>query len=169
MSARSNRPTRDDQREPASTQKYAVQTEKPFQGSKGGPTSHADSARETYDSSFGRTYHDLPDREENLKLGAAEKGLSRNDAASKEPRTALEHYEQAVDSETAGKLGDSLRLYRRAFKVSLIERTSTVANPTSWMIMSTRNTRTNTFRQDLRRRKPLNMRQPHHTHNLPLK
>ena len=31
--------------------------------------------------------------------------------------SAVEHYEQAVEKETQGSLGDSLRLYRAAFKV----------------------------------------------------
>ncbi|KXJ91564.1 hypothetical protein Micbo1qcDRAFT_163328 [Microdochium bolleyi] len=35
----------------------------------------------------------------------------------KEPETALEFYEQAVDKETAGNLGDSLHLYRKAFRM----------------------------------------------------
>lgn len=34
-----------------------------------------------------------------------------------EPVSALDHYEKAVERETAGKLGDSLRLYRKAFRV----------------------------------------------------
>lgn len=34
-----------------------------------------------------------------------------------EPVSALEHYEKAVEKEAAGNLGDSLRLYRRAFRV----------------------------------------------------
>jgi F-box protein 9 len=36
---------------------------------------------------------------------------------SREPRSALEHYEQAVERESQGNLGDSLNLYRKAFKV----------------------------------------------------
>lgn len=36
---------------------------------------------------------------------------------SREPRTALEHYEKAVERETLGSLGDSLSLYRKAFRV----------------------------------------------------
>jgi F-box protein 9 len=32
--------------------------------------------------------------------------------------SALEHYEQAVEKEAAGNLGDSLRLYRKAYRVS---------------------------------------------------
>jgi F-box protein 9 len=37
--------------------------------------------------------------------------------ASKEPETALEHYEKAVERETQGSLGDSLNLYRKAYRV----------------------------------------------------
>jgi len=37
---------------------------------------------------------------------------------SREPRSALEHYEQAVEMENQGKLTDSLNLYRKAFRVS---------------------------------------------------
>ncbi|KAG9249266.1 hypothetical protein BJ878DRAFT_410896 [Calycina marina] len=36
---------------------------------------------------------------------------------SKEPKTALEHYEKAVERESLGSLGDSLSLYRKAFKL----------------------------------------------------
>ncbi|KAK0630080.1 hypothetical protein B0T17DRAFT_607135 [Bombardia bombarda] len=35
----------------------------------------------------------------------------------KEPVTALEHYERAVEREVAGNLGDSLELYRKAFRM----------------------------------------------------
>jgi len=36
-----------------------------------------------------------------------------------EPVTALDHYEQAVEKESQGSLGESLRLYRKAFRVCL--------------------------------------------------
>jgi F-box protein 9 len=36
---------------------------------------------------------------------------------SREPRSALEHYEKAVEREAQGNLGDSLDLYRKAFRV----------------------------------------------------
>ena len=42
-----------------------------------------------------------------------------SNAASKEPQSALEHYEKAVERENQGRLGDSLNLYRKAFRVSL--------------------------------------------------
>jgi F-box protein 9 len=41
-----------------------------------------------------------------------------NGATIREPRSALEHYERAVERESQGSLGDSLNLYRKAFKVS---------------------------------------------------
>lgn len=41
----------------------------------------------------------------------------QDDEKIKEPVTALEHYERAVEKEEQGALGDSLHLYRRAFRV----------------------------------------------------
>jgi len=38
---------------------------------------------------------------------------------SKEPQSALEHYEKAVERETSGNLGDSLDHYRKAFRVCM--------------------------------------------------
>ncbi|KAK3362656.1 hypothetical protein B0T25DRAFT_490736 [Lasiosphaeria hispida] len=38
-------------------------------------------------------------------------------SSADEPVSALEHYEKAVETEAAGKLGDSLRLYRKAFRM----------------------------------------------------
>jgi F-box protein 9 len=42
---------------------------------------------------------------------------SSSRAGGKEPQSALEHYEKAVERETQGSLGDSLDLYRKAFRV----------------------------------------------------
>lgn len=39
--------------------------------------------------------------------------------AGHEPSSALEHYEKAVEKESQGSLGDSVNLYRKAFRVSL--------------------------------------------------
>lgn len=61
-----------------------------------------------------RTFHDLEDKEEHLKL---EHEATRGRVFTKEPRSALEHYEQAVEKEEQGSLGDSVALYRKAFKV----------------------------------------------------
>jgi F-box protein 9 len=50
-----------------------------------------------------------------------EEGESSNTkSGSREPRSALEHYEKAVEKETQGSLGDSLDLYRKAFKVQSV-------------------------------------------------
>lgn len=38
--------------------------------------------------------------------------------AVKEPDSALEHFERAVEKEAAGNLGDSLQHYRKAYRVS---------------------------------------------------
>lgn len=47
---------------------------------------------------------------------AEEDGFTRR--AVKEPNSALEHFERAVEKEAAGKLGDSLQHYRKAYRVS---------------------------------------------------
>lgn len=65
-----------------------------------------------------RTFHDLEDKEEHLKL---DNGSTREKAFPKEPRSALDHYEQAVEKEAQGSLGDSVSLYRKAFKVCQLE------------------------------------------------
>lgn len=65
-----------------------------------------------------RAYHDLPDKEEMLKLGAEGQNTDRN--PYKEPSSAIEHYERAVEKETQGQLGESVRHYRKAFKVGHI-------------------------------------------------
>lgn len=63
-------------------------------------------------------YHDLPNKEDYLKLGAEGQNHDRA-SIFKEPTSALEHYERAVEKEGHGMLGDSLAHYRKAFKVSL--------------------------------------------------
>lgn len=40
-----------------------------------------------------------------------------SDSNTREPRSALEHYERAVEKENQGNLGDSLNHYRKAYKV----------------------------------------------------
>ena len=42
---------------------------------------------------------------------------TEDEVGEREPESALEHYEKAVERETQGQLGDSLDLYRKAFKV----------------------------------------------------
>lgn len=52
--------------------------------------------------------------------GHTVEGISKQDGktGSREPRSALEHYELAVEVENQGNLNDSLNLYRKAFRVS---------------------------------------------------
>jgi len=75
-----------------------------------GPISHPEQ-----NDAISHSYHDLPDNEEHLKLGNQEQRSKVEQA--KEPRTALEHYEKASEREGQGQLGDSLMLYRKAFKL----------------------------------------------------
>lgn len=55
------------------------------------------------------------------QLGEKQHGRRLNEphaeASTREPKSALEHYEKAVERENQGSLGDSLSLYRKAFKV----------------------------------------------------
>ncbi|KAI1739090.1 hypothetical protein F4680DRAFT_422821 [Xylaria scruposa] len=44
-------------------------------------------------------------------------GHTLDEEKTKEPKTALDFYEHAVERETTGKLGDSLQLYRKAFRM----------------------------------------------------
>ncbi|KAI1752102.1 hypothetical protein F4782DRAFT_155529 [Xylaria castorea] len=44
-------------------------------------------------------------------------GHTLDEERAKEPKTALDFYEHAVERETTGKLGDSLQLYRKAFRM----------------------------------------------------
>ena len=66
-----------------------------------------------------KAYHDLPDKEESLQLGNEDQ--RRAAELYQEPSSALEHYERAVEKETHGQLGDSIRHYRKAFKVGHLD------------------------------------------------
>jgi F-box protein 9 len=54
---------------------------------------------------------------ENLGVGDVDEDEFSIKPTPKEPRTALEHFEKAVEREGAGKLGDSLAHYRKAYKL----------------------------------------------------
>ena len=99
----------------------AAPTKAPKQKETAPPTAASSRAKDVRDFSEDvepRAYHDLPNKEEQLKLGTEGQNYDRD--VNKEPKTALEHYERAVDKETTGQLGDSLRHYRTAFKVGSI-------------------------------------------------
>ncbi|KAK4132533.1 hypothetical protein BT67DRAFT_457299 [Trichocladium antarcticum] len=58
------------------------------------------------------------DESTGIGLVASSQAAGLPEAADQgEPVSALEHYEKAVEREVAGNLGDSLRLYRKAFRM----------------------------------------------------
>ena len=59
-------------------------------------------------------YHDFEDGFENPS--SATTALENEGDSRQQPRSALDHYEKAVERETQGQLGDSVTLYRKAFK-----------------------------------------------------
>jgi len=65
---------------------------------------------------IGNVYHNLEGKGHGRRLSNIDFGES---SKSKEPNSALDHYEQAVEKETQGALGDSLDLYRKAFRVMI--------------------------------------------------
>lgn len=60
------------------------------------------------------TYHDVDNPEDSSKLGNQR---LRSSLVTKEPKSALDHYEKAVEREAAGNLGESVSLYYKAEKV----------------------------------------------------
>lgn len=62
-------------------------------------------------------YHDLEDKDEARRLGEDTIGIHPSNQKAREPRSALEHYEEAVEKEDQGNLGDSLSHYRKAYRV----------------------------------------------------
>lgn len=82
------------------------------------PTKHeaADRKDDVEEEDFGRDYGEFVQRTEALTLKSADDdGFQR--VAQKEPRSALEHFEKAVEKEAEGSLGDSLAHYRKAYRV----------------------------------------------------
>jgi F-box protein 9 len=64
------------------------------------------------------SYHDLDDPEDLKRLDRrASLGPSGDNGKGKLPESALDHYEAASEKEAQGQMGDSVKLYRKAFKV----------------------------------------------------
>lgn len=53
-----------------------------------------------------------------LSLGVADEDVFHSRVPRSEPKSALEHFERAVEKEAEGNLGDSLQHYRKAYRVS---------------------------------------------------
>jgi F-box protein 9 len=63
------------------------------------------------------TYHNLGEKQHGRRLDETSAQTAAAIAEETEPTSALEHYEKAVEKESQGSLGDSVDLYRKAFKV----------------------------------------------------
>lgn len=61
--------------------------------------------------------HDLGEKQHGRRLDETNAQTAAALSASQEPESALEYYEKAVEKETQGSLGDSVNLYRKAFRV----------------------------------------------------
>lgn len=109
---------------------------------------------EAIDGISTQAYHDLDDKEDENRLATEGSAHHLDTQTSKEPKSALEHYEKAIEREDQGNLGDSLKLYRQAFRVSLAmngcESKLTIC---SLMQELTKSISTNTFHPPTPRRK----------------
>jgi F-box protein 9 len=63
-----------------------------------------------------RNYGEFVQQVEQLSLQTEEEDTFQR-ASQREPRSALEHFEKAVQREAEGNLGDSLSHYRKAYRV----------------------------------------------------
>lgn len=84
------------------------------QGPDPSSSSHARHRSEELDEVAPHVFHDLGEKQHGRRLDEPSAPAA---SSSVEPKTALEHYERAVERETQGSLGDSLALYRKAFKL----------------------------------------------------
>ncbi|KAI4237473.1 MAG: hypothetical protein LQ349_001839 [Xanthoria aureola] len=64
-----------------------------------------------------QAYHDLEDKDDIRRLGVEGSKHPQSSQMPKEPQSALEHYEKAIEREDQGNLGDSLNLYRKAYRL----------------------------------------------------
>ncbi|KAF4160753.1 hypothetical protein CNMCM6069_007538 [Aspergillus lentulus] len=92
------------------------------------PTRHAALERkEEEDDGEGLTAFDqgeIAHGVEQLSLGRVDEDALLSQIPRREPRSALEHFERAVEKEAEGNLGDSLHHYRRAYRLdSAVDRT----------------------------------------------
>jgi F-box protein 9 len=83
------------------------------------PTRHDAADRsEEVEEDLGRDYDEIVQRtEQQLTLRTADDEDAFQRIPQKEPRSALEHFEKAVEKEAEGSLGDSLAHYRKAYRV----------------------------------------------------
>ncbi|CAI6338922.1 unnamed protein product [Periconia digitata] len=75
---------------------------------------HARISSDEVDEVQPHVYQDLGEKQHGRRL---DEGSSPEASSSQEPNSALDHYERAVEKEKQGSLGDSVNLYRKAFKL----------------------------------------------------
>lgn len=81
------------------------------------PSTVSSEEAELVDGIRTQAYHDLDDKDDLRRLGVEGSKHPQSSQTSKEPQSALEHYEKAIEREDQGNLGDSLNLYRKAYRV----------------------------------------------------
>lgn len=84
------------------------------------PTRHeaANRKEDAYEEDFAHHgYGEFVQQVEQLTLQTVDDDTFQR-APQREPRSALEHFEKAVQKEAEGNLGDSLNHYRKAYRVS---------------------------------------------------
>jgi F-box protein 9 len=111
-------------------------------------STNAWSATEEVDEVQPHVFQNLGEKQHGRRLD--ETSAQAAAASSKEPKSALEHYEKAVERENQGSLGDSLNLYRKAFKVRTALKLLSYAQTLTYLSStqeSTTNTKQNTSPQ----------------------
>ena len=76
--------------------------------------------QEDFEDDLVNTYHDLDNKDDARRSGELGEGVHPD--SNVVPRSALEHFEKAVEKEAQGNLGDSLNHYRRAYRVTPLHR-----------------------------------------------
>lgn len=90
------------------------------------PTRHEATDRKEDDDNEGTIPAVAPQEEitqqvEHLNLGPSDEDAFQSQLPQREPSSAVEHFEKAVQKEQEGSLGDSLQLYRKAYRVRLVD------------------------------------------------
>lgn len=120
--ARRTRPEPPKQKEPARTSATSTSSARLGQFP---PTRHEAADRKEEDEDDGvvtTTAHpeEIVQQVGQLSLGPIEEGALHSRGPEKEPASALDHFEKAVQKEEEGSLGDSLDLYRKAYRVGSV-------------------------------------------------
>lgn len=106
-----------------STKTFAKAADPPDSGAKTGISYPArvippqSNWRKHDDRVTGQHAHDLEEKEATQPSGVNVEGTHIDTQAHGKGSSALEYYERAVETESQGRLGESLKLYRQAYRV----------------------------------------------------